>query len=210
MGRVQLNREHERMAQTKTRSMIAAGAALAVVATAGTQLSGAETPAIEAELSHGRVEVSLQARQVSFFSDDERVATFRVGVGSDEWPTRTGEWHIHQIDVNPDWTPPDEGWASDRSYKEPGHPDNPMGRIRIVYDPPRSIHGTDDEDSIGGAESHGSIRIADEDGFELARLIMEASGDGRSSDWWESALANESEMRTVELSNPVPIRVREE
>jgi murein L,D-transpeptidase YcbB/YkuD len=78
------------------------------------------------------------------------------------------------------------------------------------YDPPRSIHGTDDEESIGGAESHGSIRIKNEDGMELARLIMQASGESNSDDWWTSVRENESEMVTVKLSNPVPIRVREE
>lgn len=157
-----------------------------------------------------RVEVSLQARQVSFYAEGERQATYRIGVGSDEWPTRTGEWSIYQIDFNPDWTPPDEGWASDESYKGPGHPDNPMGRIRMVYDPPRSIHGTDDVESIGRAESHGSIRIGNEDGYALARRIMAASGDARGEDFWNSVRENETEMVTVELSNPVPIRVREE
>jgi murein L,D-transpeptidase YcbB/YkuD len=159
---------------------------------------------------HARVEVSLDARQVSLYRDGEREVTYSIGVGQPEWPTQTGEWQIYQIDFNPDWTPPDEGWASDREYKEPGHPDNPMGRVRIVYDPPRSIHGTDDTDSIGRAESHGSIRIRNEDGFELARRIMEASGDSRSQEWWDSTLGNESEMVTVELSNRVPIRVRQE
>ncbi|CAN5701931.1 hypothetical protein BH23GEM6_BH23GEM6_18910 [soil metagenome] len=162
-------------------------------------------------LDHGRVEVSISARQVSFYNNDgERAATFPIGVGSSEWPTQTGEWHFYQIDFNPDWTPPEEGWASDSEYKEPGHPDNPMGRLRMVYDPPRSIHGTDDEESIGSAESHGSIRIANENGYELARFIMEASGEGRSSDFFDRVRNNESGMVTVELSSPVPIRVRQE
>jgi lipoprotein-anchoring transpeptidase ErfK/SrfK len=162
-------------------------------------------------LDHGRVEVSLSARQLSFYRGGERVATYRIGVGQAEWPVETGEWHIYQIDFNPDWTPPtDEEWAADREYKEPGHPRNPMGRVRMRYDPPRSIHGTDDEESIGRAESHGSIRISNPDGIELARSLMAAAGDTRSDEWWERTLGNESEMVTVELSTPIPIRVREE
>jgi lipoprotein-anchoring transpeptidase ErfK/SrfK len=192
-------------------SALAAASALALGGVWAAEVRADETgsAAVE-EVSHGRVEVSIQARQVSFYDDSGRVATFPVAVGREEWPTRTGEWEIHRIDFNPDWTPPDEEWAEDREYKEPGHPDNPMGRIRIVYDPPRSIHGTDDTESIGGAESHGSIRIRNEDGFELARLIMAASGDERSEEWWENALGDESEMVSVDLSQPVPIRVREE
>jgi lipoprotein-anchoring transpeptidase ErfK/SrfK len=158
----------------------------------------------EAALSDPRVEVSLQARQVSLYRGAERVATFRIGVGQPDWPVQTGEWHIYQIDFNPDWNPPqDEEWSEDREYKEPGHPDNPMGAVRMRYDPPRSIHGTDDEESIGSAESHGSIRIRNEDGIELARLLMEASGDTRSEEWWERTLGDEA---TVARTRPIRVR----
>jgi lipoprotein-anchoring transpeptidase ErfK/SrfK len=202
----------ESMGTGISRGVKALGIAVLVAGTTGAAEPRATVglPGGEAAVTDARVEVSLSARQVSLYRGSERVATFRIGVGEPDWPTQTGEWSIYQIDFNPDWTPPDEGWASDSEYKEPGHPDNPMGRVRIIYDPPRSIHGTDDEESIGRAESHGSIRIRNEDGIELARLLMEASGEERSSEWVDRVLENESEMTTVELSNPIPIRVREE
>lgn len=132
-------------------------------------------------------------------------------MGQPEWPVKTGEWRIYQIDFNPDWRPPrNESWSADRAYTPPGHADNPMGRVRMRYDPPRSIHGTRDEESIGKAESHGSIRIRNEDGMALARRLMDASGDTRSANWWTRVRNNESRMVTVRLSNPIPIRVREE
>jgi lipoprotein-anchoring transpeptidase ErfK/SrfK len=201
------NPEERTMRVPSTWTLAAAAAVVTATAVTVPRLAAGEatTAAVDAQ-----VEVSLEARQVSLFRDGERVATYRIGVGSAEWPTRTGEWEITHIDFNPDWTPPDESWASDRSYKEPGHPDNPMGRVRIVYDPPRSIHGTDDEDSIGRAESHGSIRIANDDGRALARHLMATTGDTRSDDWWTEVRENAGEMVTVELSAPVPIRVREE
>ncbi len=190
---------------------------LAVTVLAATAMGGSPAvaapaggPVVEPRDHDPRVEVSISARQVSLYRGAERVATYRIGVGHQDWPTRTGEWSIYQIDFNPDWTPPAEEWAEESEVKEPGHPDNPMGRVRIVYDPPRSIHGTDATESIGEAESHGSIRIANDDGIELARLLMEAVGDGRSSDWFERVLADETEMVTVELSRPIPIRVRRE
>jgi murein L,D-transpeptidase YcbB/YkuD len=186
-------------------------AALMAGPTSGGDLQAAVVPlGGDAAIDDARVEVSISARQVSLYRGGERVATYSIGVGQPDWPTKTGAWSIYQIDFNPDWTPPDEGWASDSEYKEPGHPDNPMGRVRIIYDPPRSIHGTDDEDSIGRSESHGSIRIRNEDGIVLARLLMEAAGAERSSEWVDRVLENETEMVTVELSNPIPIRVREE
>lgn len=158
-----------------------------------------------------RVEVSLDARQVSLYRGGERAQTWRVGVGQPEWPVKQGEWKIYQIDFNPDWNPPrDESWTEGHDATSPGHPDNPMGRVRMRYDPPRSIHGTDDTESIGKAESHGSIRIRNSDGLELARLLMEASGDTRSESWWNRVRENEKTMYTVKLSNPVPIRVRQQ
>jgi lipoprotein-anchoring transpeptidase ErfK/SrfK len=198
-----------------TRNLIGGGIlalALAVVTAPATELHAERgDPGRHASPGDARVEVSLEARQVSLWHDGERAVTFPVGVGQPDWPVQTGEWEIYQIDFNPDWNPPtDEEWAEDREYKEPGHPDNPMGRVRIRYDPPRSIHGTDDTESIGRAESHGSIRIRNEDGIELARRLMEISGDTRSEEWWEQTLGNEDEMVTVELSNPIPIRVRDE
>jgi len=187
------------------------GFALAAGGVHPVDLQGGMEGRAEVSADHARVEVSLEARQVSFYRNGKRVATFPIAVGKPDWPTRTGEWRIYQIDLNPDWTPPtDEKWAEDRKYKEPGHPENPMGRIRIIYDPPRSIHGTDATESIGRAASHGSIRIRNQDGFELARMIMAASGDSRSQGWWDRALGDESTMVTVELSNPVPIRVRKD
>lgn len=195
------------------RTICGAGIAVFTIAVADVVSLGAtaSNSGADRRSTDARVEVSLSARQVSLYRGGERVATYRIAVGEPDWPTKTGEWHIYQIDFNPDWTPPqDEEWSKDEEYKEPGHPDNPMGRVRMRYDPPRSIHGTDDAESIGRAASHGSIRIRNEDGMELARLLMEASGDTRPDDWWNRVRENESEMATVELSNPIPIRVREE
>jgi hypothetical protein len=159
-------------------------------------------------LAHARVEVSISARQASFYHDGKRVATYPIGVGKPDWPTRTGEWRIYRIDFNPDWRPPAEKWAEERSYTPPGHRDNPMGRVRMVYDPPRSIHGTDDRSSIGGAKSHGSIRISNSDGLALARQLMEASGQQRSEKWFRDVQNNRSKMVSVRLSHRVTIRVR--
>jgi lipoprotein-anchoring transpeptidase ErfK/SrfK len=201
------------MVTTRTRRSVygLAGGVLTALMAAGGEVEATPTDPAVAAVADARVEVSISARQVSLYRGGERVATYRIAVGTAEWPTRTGEWHIYQIDFNPDWNPPqDESWSADRETKAPGDPDNPMGRVRMRYDPPRSIHGTDDTESIGRAASHGSIRIRNEDGIELARMLMEASGDGRPSDWFDRVLENETEMVTVELSNPIPIRVREE
>ncbi len=152
-----------------------------------------------------RIEVSISARELYEYWNGERVNTFPIAVGQPEYPTPTGEWGIHQVDWNPDWTPPDSDWAEDADFTPPGHADNPMGRVRMIYRAPYSIHGTEVLESLGRAASHGSIRMADDDIMDLARRVMEAGGAPRSEAWFEEVIANPTEMREVSLPNPVPI-----
>jgi lipoprotein-anchoring transpeptidase ErfK/SrfK len=154
-----------------------------------------------------RIEVDLAARQLHVYRNDQRAASHGVAVGSAEWPTRTGEWTIGQVVWNPEWVPPDESWAEEREPKAPGEPDNPLGRAQLVYDAPRSIHGTNDPSSIGKAVSHGSIRVTNDVAVQLARQAMEAGGAGRDESWYRQAQQNRREKQIVDLPNPIPIRV---
>ena len=60
-----------------------------------------------------------------------------------------------------------QAWAEAKDPKKPGAPDNPLGRAQLVYDPPRTVHGTNEPQSIGKASSHGCIRMAKRDLEEL-------------------------------------------
>ncbi|CAN5656737.1 hypothetical protein BH23GEM7_BH23GEM7_38080 [soil metagenome] len=156
-----------------------------------------------------RLELSQSERELYVYIDGERVATHPVAVGQPEYPTPTGQYGIHRVDWNSDWTPPDSDWSADREHKEPGDPDNPMGRARILYKGSYSIHGTDVIESLGEAASHGSIRVANEVAMELARLIMEYGGAARSESWYEEARVNPTEMRQVSIPDPVPLVIYE-
>ncbi len=157
-----------------------------------------------------RLEVNVGARELYVYRNDERIATHPVAVGSSEWPTRTGEWTINQVVWNPRWVPPEEeSWAEDEEVAEPGAPDNPLGRAQLVYDAPRSIHGTNEPESLGKAVSHGSIRVSNEVAVELARMVMESGGAGRDEAFYRSARENRSERVDVPIPNGVPIRVVE-
>jgi lipoprotein-anchoring transpeptidase ErfK/SrfK len=154
------------------------------------------------------LEVNLAERQVHVHKGGQVIASHPVAVGSDEWPTPTGEWTIGQVIFNPRWTPPkDESWAKDEKVAEPGAPDNPLGVVQLVYSPPNSIHGTNEPSSLGKAVSHGSIRISNEAGVELAKMVMQAGGAGKDDAWVQSALANKTERQEVTIPNPVTIRV---
>src|SRR5690606_30986937 len=111
---------------------------------------------------------------------------YPIAVGKEGHPTPEGDFQIHQIDWNPDWTPPESEWAESESYKKPGENGNPMGRARIVYQMPYTIHGTKDIQSLGNAESHGSVRMANNDVIELGKLLMQKSGTEKSEEWFKN------------------------
>jgi lipoprotein-anchoring transpeptidase ErfK/SrfK len=155
-----------------------------------------------------RLEVDVSARELRVYRNDEQVATHPVAVGTEEWPTRTGEWQIGQVVWNPRWVPPEEEWAEDEEEVEPGDPDNPLGRAQLVYDAPRSIHGTNQPETVGTAASHGSIRVTNDVAVELARMVMEAGGAGRDEAFYQRVRDNRSERVDVPIPNPIPIRVQ--
>ena len=154
-----------------------------------------------------RLEVNVAERELYVYRNDERIATHPVAVGTSEWPTQTGEWTIGQVVFNPRWTPPEEEWAKDEEVKEPGAADNPLGVAQLVYDAPRSIHGTNEPESLGKAASHGSIRIANDVVVQLARMVMESGGAGRDDAFFQQARSNRRERVEVAIPNPIPIRV---
>ena len=153
------------------------------------------------------LEVDTHARRVLVFHGDSETAVYPVAVGSPEWPTRHGSWKVVQVIWNPEWRPPDESWAAELKRRGPGDPENPLGHLQIVYDPPRTIHGTNHPASIGKAVSHGSIRMGDANITRLALDIMERTGVVRDSAWVARVRANRHEKQIIDLPRVVPIRV---
>jgi len=198
------------------RLMAAAVAAAAVLGACGAEEAGEAVPAREAapaapapppppELS---LEVDVAARRLTVRQGGQVAGTFPVGVGRPDWPTQNGEWTVTQVVWNPGWTPPpDEEWTKDEEPKDPGDPDNPLGTVQIVYDPPRTIHGTNQPESVGSASSHGSIRMRNEDAERVARMVMEAGGASRDETFFAEVRANRTRRVEVPIPNPVAIRV---
>lgn len=157
-----------------------------------------------------RFVVDISDRELRVLRGDEEVEAHPVAVGTEEWPTPTGSWKFRRVDINPEWNPPkSEEWAKDEERTAPGDPDNPMGRVRLVYRMPNTVHGTDDLDSLGKAASHGSIRIANEVVLELAEMLLKAGNAWEGSDWFRQMTENRDEEYQVELEDHVPIDVQE-
>ncbi|HVL79216.1 MAG TPA: L,D-transpeptidase [Sphingomicrobium sp.] len=161
------------------------------------------------ELNQLRIVVDKSDRQVQLFNGDQLLRTEQVAIGQEEHATPTGSWRIEQVDLNPEWIPPDSDWARNETRKAPGDPENPMGRARLIYNPPYSIHGTDEQDSLGRKASHGSIRVANSVVLELAQMVIKAGGAWEGDQWFQERINNRSREFQIRLDNPIPIEVRD-
>jgi murein L,D-transpeptidase YcbB/YkuD len=82
--------------------------------------------------------------------------------------------------------------------------------VKIFFaEPDYFIHGTEDEESIGRAASHGCIRMRNEDAIALARLVMEQAGDARPPAWYRRVLNRVTRTEEVRLPRPIPIRIQQ-
>lgn len=162
------------------------------------------------QLQNLRFEVDISDRKLRVFQGDKVTATHDVAVGTKKWPTPTGSWEFHRIDLNPEWNPPKtEEWAEDEKQQAPGSADNPMGRARLVYRMPNTVHGTDDLNSLGKASSHGSIRVANEVVLQLAEMLLKAGGSWEGQQWFQQMTQNRTEEYQVPLEQRIPIKVQE-
>ena len=114
------------------------------------------------------------------------VKKYDIAVGSKKHPTPMGYFTVRRIVWNPAWNPPDKPWAKGKSATPPGHPKNPMKVVKIFFqEPDYYIHGTDDEDSIGEAASHGCLRMRVADAYDLARFLMTHAGAEKPDEWFD-------------------------
>ena len=87
--------------------------------------------------------------------------------------------------------------------------DNPMGRVKIFFsEPDYYIHGTEAEESLGTAASHGCLRMSNDNVIELARAIMEHGGETRPAGWFQRIINRFRDTEEVRLSQPLPMTVR--
>lgn len=153
------------------------------------------------------LEVDLADRELRVYEGKELVTKYPVSIGKDEKPTPTGSFAIRKVIWNPAWVPPNEKWARGKTAKPPGHPENPMKRVKMFFrEPDYYIHGTGETDSLGGKASHGCVRMSPEDVTELARLVMEHGGRPQPLPWYRRIFRSRA-TKTVLLETPIPVRI---
>ena len=112
-----------------------------------------------------RVEVSLEDFELSVFEGDQELLTTPIGLGQDELPTPGGVYYIRELLAPPD---PD-GIYGPYAYGLSGY--SPVLDEFAGGDAVIGMHGTNDPDSIGGAVSHGCIRLPNDAITELVEEI---------------------------------------
>nr|WP_216903072.1 L,D-transpeptidase [Synechococcus sp. CCY 9618] len=111
---------------------------------------------------------------------------FQVGVGMPGWETPVGRFSVIEMVVNPVWEHPAKGLTI------PPGPTNPLGsrwigfhrdclgrkgfngqeHLEVKGCVTAGFHGTPQRGSVGGAVSHGCVRLYDEDVRQLFDLVQ--------------------------------------
>jgi len=127
--------------------------------------TGAEAP--------GTIVVSTADRKLYLVQENGNALRYSIGVG------RAGfQWKgVHKVSAKkewPGWTPPPQMRARQRglpAHMEGGE-DNPLGaRALYLGSTLYRIHGSNDPDSIGQAESSGCFRMTNEDVTDLYERV---------------------------------------
>ena len=105
--------------------------------------------------------VNRRSFKLTLYRALKPVRTYGIAVGKVGMDTPSGLYNIQNKAIDPAWHVPDSDWAGKLRGKviPGGVPENPIkARWMGIYDG-AGIHGTDAENSIGSAASHGCIRM---------------------------------------------------
>lgn len=154
-----------------------------------------------------RIAINIPAYRMDVYADTTIVRTVRVAVGARGFETPRGEFRISRIEWNPWWIPPDSPWAAKEKPQPPG-PGNPMGAVKLYFQPEYFLHGTPLENSLGSAVSHGCVRMADSDAVAVAQLLENAEGAASLSEAPARLTSDTVATRVVPLPAAVPLAIR--
>jgi lipoprotein-anchoring transpeptidase ErfK/SrfK len=133
-------------------------------------------PKVTAENMGPTIVVRVDQNMLYLYEGFKISRTWHVATAMPPWVTPAGNWIMDRKAVNPTWYNPNPtGWASNAPLVVPGGPDNPMGTRALYITAPGliRIHGTSPSErpSIGHYESHGCIRMLNEDVEQLYPLV---------------------------------------
>jgi lipoprotein-anchoring transpeptidase ErfK/SrfK len=117
--------------------------------------------------------VNLSDRRVYVYDGKQLEVSYPLAVGQEGWETPTGSFNVIELQKNPKWLHPITREVVPRG------PSNPLGERWIGFwaDEKTHIgfHGTNQEDLIGQAVSHGCLRMRNRDVIALYDKVSEGT-----------------------------------
>lgn len=116
-----------------------------------------------------KIVIRLQSRQLELHEANQLVKSYDIAVGQADWETPIGNFAVLDLRQDPLWQHPITGEAIATG------PDNPLGTrwIGFAYSDGYhiGIHGTNQEELVGQAVSHGCVRMRDPEIQEVFQEI---------------------------------------
>lgn len=113
--------------------------------------------------------VDLSERKVSLYQGKQLKVSYPLAVGQEGWETPTGTFKVMEMQRDPKWLHP-----ITKEVVLPG-PDNPLGKRWIGFwsdgKTHLGFHGTNQEELIGQAVSHGCLRMRNKDVIALFNQV---------------------------------------
>jgi lipoprotein-anchoring transpeptidase ErfK/SrfK len=120
------------------------------------------------------VTISRRQKRLRLYEDGKLVKSYRIGVGTENFPTPTGSYSVLTKEVNPAWHVPDPApWAPGLAGRSipGGHPENMVKSRWLGFATGYGIHGTTALWRFGVASSAGCIRMSVPDVEELFERV---------------------------------------
>lgn len=163
-----------------------------------------------------RVVVNIPAYRMDIFQDGSLIKSYRVGIGTPEFPLPTGLREAESVIFNPTWTVPDEEWAAEmKNVKvgetvEAGDKNNPLGWIKVPIGLPNLIHGGKAPAKIGTFASHGCVGLTNPQIKDFAMHLAHAANTEITDEQVSTYLKAKTETQEVKLEKTVPVELRYE
>ena len=163
-----------------------------------------------------RVVVNIPAFRMDIFQDGSLIKSYKVGIGTPEFPLPTGLRKAESVIFNPTWTVPDEAWAAEMKNVsvgetvEAGSKNNPLGWIKIPIGLPNLIHGGKAPAKIGTFASHGCVGLTNPQIKDFAMRLAQAANTEISDDKANGYLKDRTDTHEVKLEKTVPVELRYE
>lgn len=188
----------------------------ATKAAATTTASPEMLPGPNAVPKDTRVVVNIPAYRMDIFEDGSLIKSYKVGIGTPEFPLPTGLRKAESVIFNPTWTVPDEAWAAEMKNVsvgetvEAGSKNNPLGWIKIPIGLPNLIHGGKAPAKIGTFASHGCVGLTNTQIKDFAMRLAQAANTEISDDKANDYLKVKTDTKEVKLEEAVPVELRYE